>query len=94
MYKKSGHSEYSELTLKWVSYLEVLKSVPIEDKVKQIIATSMNLIWGDKDTKPEIDYALMIIDDREHCKMVDEMLFHGNFYHPSHKWAYYEAYNN
>jgi hypothetical protein len=47
-----------------------------------------------KKVKAEIDYVLFIIDDRKVKKMLCESLFHGNFYHPKHRWEYYEAFNS
>ena len=47
-----------------------------------------------KEATPEIDYVLFVIVDREHVKMLDESLFHGTFYHPKHRWEYYEAFNS
>lgn len=47
-----------------------------------------------KEIKHEIDYALFVMDDRDHVKMLDESLFHGNFFHTKHRWEYYEAFNS
>jgi GMP synthase-like glutamine amidotransferase len=47
-----------------------------------------------KKVKAEIDYVLFIIDDRKVKKTLGESLFHGNFYHPKHRWEYYEAFNS
>lgn len=79
--------------MRWVSLQECLTNEKLADLNRAILEKYGSLITTPKEAKETIDYAVLNCDDREHVKYVNEALFHGNFYLPQHRWAYYDAFN-
>jgi GMP synthase-like glutamine amidotransferase len=44
--------------------------------------------------KEEVDSAIINADNREHLRLMNEALFHGYYYRPGHRWAYYDAWES
>ena len=93
-YVASGESELSKVSLKWLPIGEILESPHVHVMHKEVLDSYRPQLVRSKKVKDEIDYVLFIIDDRKVKKMLCESLFHGNFYHPKHRWEYYEAFNS
>jgi len=93
-YVASGESEFSKVTLKWLPIEEVLDNPHLNVMHKEVVRRYRPELLRPREVKPEIDYVVFIIDDRELMKMLDETLFHGTFYHPKHRWGYFEAFNS
>lgn len=64
--------------------ITILKKV--YEKIKEVVDSKENEIRAP-------DYIVMNLDDRDHVRYFNECFFHGYFFEPEDRWAYFNAFD-